>query len=206
MINQQYKLCAPCLFGLESVLSGEVKRLGFTDISVTDGRVEFLADAEGVARSNLYLRTAERVLIVLGTFRAVTFQQLIDGAEKIPFEEYIGKKNAFPVKGWSLNSQLHSVPDCQSIIKKQLLNGYRINMALHGWRKRVLRYKFNFPSIRILLPSCWTPAALHFISEGTARLRTLRRSVKHWRQGFWILLGFILIQSFMILSVAQVPF
>lgn len=118
MINQQYKLCAPCLFGLESVLSGEVKRLGFTDISVTDGRVEFLADAEGVARSNLYLRTAERVLIVLGTFRAVTFQQLIDGAEKIPFEEYIGKKNAFPVKGWSLNSQLHSVPDCQSIIKK----------------------------------------------------------------------------------------
>lgn len=118
MINQQYKLCVPCLFGLESVLSGEVKRLGFTDISVTDGRVEFLADAEGVARSNLYLRTAERVLIVLGTFRAVTFQQLIDGAEKIPFEEYIGKKNAFPVKGWSLNSQLHSVPDCQSIIKK----------------------------------------------------------------------------------------
>lgn len=118
MINQQYKLCAPCLFGLESVLSGEVKRLGFTDISVTDGRVEFFADAEGVARSNLYLRTAERVLIVLGTFRAVTFQQLIDGAEKIPFEEYIGKKNAFPVKGWSLNSQLHSVPDCQSIIKK----------------------------------------------------------------------------------------
>ena len=77
-----------------------------------------MADAEGIARSNLYLRTAERVLIVLGTFRAVTFQQLIDGAEKIPFEEYIGKKNAFPVKGWSLNSQLHSVPDCQSIIKK----------------------------------------------------------------------------------------
>lgn len=121
MINQQYKLCAPCLFGLESVLSGEVKRLGFTDISVTDGRVEFLADAEGVARSNLYLRTAERVLIVLGTFRAVTFQQLIEGAEKIPFEEYIGKKNAFPVKGWSLNSQLHSVPDCQSIIKKAVV-------------------------------------------------------------------------------------
>ena len=118
MTKQQYKLCAPCLFGLESVLSGEVKRLGFTDIAVTDGRVEFSSDAEGIARANLYLRTAERVLIVLDSFRAVTFQQLIDGAEKIPFEEYIGKKNAFPVKGWSLNSQLHSVPDCQSIIKK----------------------------------------------------------------------------------------
>ncbi len=118
MINQLYKLCAPCLFGLESVLSGELKRLGFEDISVTDGRVEFTADAEGIARANLNLRTAERVLIVLDSFRAVTFQQLIDGAEKIPFEEYIGKKDAFPVKGWSLNSQLHSVPDCQSIIKK----------------------------------------------------------------------------------------
>lgn len=118
MTNKPYKLCAPCLFGLESVLSGELKRLGFEDISVTDGRVEFTADAEGIARANLNLRTAERVLIVLDSFRAVTFQQLIDGAEKIPFEEYIGKKNAFPVKGWSLNSQLHSVPDCQSIIKK----------------------------------------------------------------------------------------
>ena len=118
MINQLYTLCAPCLFGLESVLSGELKRLGFEDISVTDGRVEFTADAEGIARANLNLRTAERVLIVLDSFRAVTFQQLIDGAEKVPFEEYIGKKDAFPVKGWSLNSQLHSVPDCQSIIKK----------------------------------------------------------------------------------------
>lgn len=118
MTNKPYKLCAPCLFGLESVLSGELKRLGFEDISVTDGRVEFTADAEGIARANLNLRTAERVLIVLESFRAVTFQQLIDGAEKIPFEEYIGKKDAFPVKGWSLNSQLHSVPDCQSIIKK----------------------------------------------------------------------------------------
>lgn len=120
MTKQQYKLCAPCLFGLESVLSGEIKRLGFEDITVTDGRVEFTADAEGIARANLNLRTAERVLIILGSFRAVTFQQLIDGAEKIPFEEYIGKKDAFPVKGWSLNSQLHSVPDCQSIIKKLL--------------------------------------------------------------------------------------
>lgn len=118
MTNKPYKLCAPCLFGLESVLSGELKRLGFEDISVTDGRVEFTADAEGIARANLNLRTAERVLIVLESFRAVTFQQLIDGAEKIPFEEYIGKKDAFPVKGWSLNSQLYSVPDCQSIIKK----------------------------------------------------------------------------------------
>lgn len=163
MINQQYKLCVPCLFGLESVLSGEVKRLGFTDISVTDGRVEFLADAEGVARSNLYLRTAERVLIVLGTFRAVTFQQLIDGAEKIPFEEYIGKKNAFPVKGWSLNSQLHSVPDCQSIIKKaavkRLSHKYGVAWLEETGPSVQIQFSINKDLVTIMLDT--SGAALH---------------------------------------------
>lgn len=121
-MEKQIKLCCPCLFGLESVLSGEVKRLGFGGITVTDGRVEFMSDMAGIARANLFLRTAERVLIVLGEFRARSFQELIDQAEKIPFENYIGRKDAFPVKGWSLNSDLHSVPDCQSIIKKAAVN------------------------------------------------------------------------------------
>lgn len=121
-MEKQIKLCCPCLFGLESVLSGEVKRLGFEGITVTDGRVEFMSDMAGIARANLFLRTAERVLIVLGEFKAQSFQELIDHAEKIPFENYIGCKDAFPVKGWSLNSDLHSVPDCQSIIKKAAVN------------------------------------------------------------------------------------
>ena len=120
MTKQQYKLCAPCLFGLESVLSGEIKRLGFENITVSDGRVEFTADAEGIARANLNLRTAERVLIILGSFRAVTFQQLIDGAEKIPFEEYIGKKDAFPVKGWSLNPSCTACRIASPLLKKLL--------------------------------------------------------------------------------------
>lgn len=98
MINQLYKLCAPCLFGLESVLSGELKRLGFEGISVTDGRVEFTADAEGIARANLNLRTAERVLIVLDSFRAVTFQQLIDGAEKSPSKSILVRKTLFQLR------------------------------------------------------------------------------------------------------------
>lgn len=152
MINQLYKLCAPCLFGLESVLSGELKRLGFEDISVTDGRVEFTADAEGVARANLNLRTAERVLIVLDSFRAVTFQQLIDGAEKIPFEEYIGKKDAFPVKGWSLNSQLHSVPDCQSIIKKAAVKRLSRKYGVAWLEESGPTIQIQFSLIRILPP------------------------------------------------------
>ena len=163
MINQLYKLCAPCLFGLESVLSGELKRLGFEGISVTDGRVEFTADAEGIARANLNLRTAERVLIVLDSFRAVTFQQLIDGAEKIPFEEYIGKKDAFPVKGWSLNSQLHSVPDCQSIIKKaavkRLSRKYGVAWLEESGPTIQIQFSINKDTVTIMLDT--SGMALH---------------------------------------------
>lgn len=163
MTNKPYKLCAPCLFGLESVLSGELKRLGFEDISVTDGRVEFTADAEGIARANLNLRTAERVIIVLDSFRAVTFQQLIDGAEKIPFEEYIGKKDAFPVKGWSLNSQLHSVPDCQSIIKKaavkRLSRKYGVAWLEESGPTIQIQFSINKDTVTIMLDT--SGIALH---------------------------------------------
>lgn len=154
-MKQTFKLSAPCLFGLESVLSGEVKRLGFEDIHVTDGRVEFTADAEGIARANLNLRTAERVLIVLGTFKAVTFQQLIDQTEKIRFEDYIGKKDAFPVKGWSLNSQLHSVPDCQAIIKKaavkRLSKKYGVAWLEESGPKVQIQFSINKDIVTIML-------------------------------------------------------
>ena len=163
MKQQQYRLCAPCLFGLESVLSGELKRLGFEEISVTDGRVEFSADAEGIARANLHLRTAERVLIVLGSFRAVSFQQLIDGAEQIRFEDYIGKKDAFPVKGWSLNSQLHSVPDCQAIIKKaavkRLSQKYGVAWLEESGSTVQIQFSINKDVVTIMLDT--SGAALH---------------------------------------------
>ena len=163
MKQQQYRLCAPCLFGLESVLSGEMKRLGFEEISVTDGRVEFSADAEGIARANLHLRTAERVLIVLGSFRAVSFQQLIDGAEQIRFEDYIGKKDAFPVKGWSLNSQLHSVPDCQAIIKKaavkRLSQKYGVAWLEESESTVQIQFSINKDIVTIMLDT--SGAALH---------------------------------------------
>lgn len=154
-MEKQFKLCCPCLFGLESVLSGEVKRLGYEDIHVTDGRVEFMSDALGIVRANLNLRTAERVLIVLSQFRAITFQQLIDASEMIPFEDYIGKKDAFPVKGWSLNSQLHSVPDCQSIIKKaavkRLSKKYGISWLEETGATVQIQFSINKDEVSIML-------------------------------------------------------
>ena len=109
---------APCHFGLESVLAGELKRMDAQEVKADNGKVEFSGDFNILVRANICLRTAERVLIKLGEFTATSFEELFQGVKAIPLEDFIGKRDAFPVKGWSLNSKLYSVPDCQSIIKK----------------------------------------------------------------------------------------
>lgn len=112
------KFCCPCHFGLESVLKYEINKIGGTNLSVSDGKISFYGDLNILARANICLSTAERVLIELAEFNAFSFEELYQGVKNIPFEDFIGEKNAFPVKGYSLNSTLHSVPDCQSIVKK----------------------------------------------------------------------------------------
>ena len=114
----KYTISCPCHFGLESVLSFEAKKIGAENVTADNGRVTFEGDMTMIARANICLATAERVLIQLAEFKALTFEDLFEGVRKIPFEEFIGKTEAFPVKGYSLNSQLRSIPDCQSIIKK----------------------------------------------------------------------------------------
>lgn len=115
---EKIKLCCPCHFGLESVLKFEVTKLGGEEITVSDGKVSFTGGIEMIARANICLATAERVLVELGSFRAESFEQLFEGTTALPLERFIGKTDAFPVKGHSINSKLHSIPDCQRIIKK----------------------------------------------------------------------------------------
>ena len=91
------KITCPCHFGLESVLKFEVNRIGGENMTVRDGRVSFEGGADMLARANLCLATAERVLIELAEFKAFTFEDLFQGVKKIPFENFIGMKNAFPV-------------------------------------------------------------------------------------------------------------
>ena len=117
-MDNRIRLCCPCHFGLESVLKYEIMKIGGTDLRVSDGKISFMGDENIIARANICLSVAERVLIELAEFKAVTFEELFQGVKKIELERYIGEKDAFPVKGSSLNSTLHSVPDCQSIIKK----------------------------------------------------------------------------------------
>ena len=110
--------CCPCLFGIEGILGDELRRMGADNVQVQTGRALFTGDFSMMARVNIQSRYAERVQLVMGTFRAVTFEQLFEGTKALPWERFIGKTDRFPVKGWSLNSTLHSVPDCQSIVKK----------------------------------------------------------------------------------------
>ena len=116
------KLAIPTLFGLEGLTADECRFYGFEDVSADNGRVIFTGDFAEVAEANLRVRTGERVLIELAEFPASSFEDLFQGTSAICWELWIGRKDAFPVKGWSLDSKLYSVPDCQSIIKKAIVD------------------------------------------------------------------------------------
>ena len=115
---RQMEFCVPCLFGLEGIAGDELRRLEMENVRVENGRVLFSGDERALAKSNICLRTGERVLLVLADFEAKTFEQLFQGVYHAPLEEYIPQDGQFPVKGHCLNSQLMSVPDCQAIVKK----------------------------------------------------------------------------------------
>ena len=115
------KFSAPCLLGLEGLVAQELKDMEAQNVEAKNGRVDFEGDMNILARANLCSRYSERILIRMGEFKAITFEQLFQGVKKLPWEEWVGKFDEFPVKGYSLNSQLHSVSDCQAIIKKAVV-------------------------------------------------------------------------------------
>ena len=108
----------PTLFGLEGLCADELRRLGLPQVLAENGRVLCSGSEADLPRLNVNLRTGERVLLVLGTFPAENFDALFEGTRALPWERFIPRDGQFPVKGHSLNSTLHSVPACQSIVKK----------------------------------------------------------------------------------------
>ncbi|MCI9082580.1 MAG: class I SAM-dependent RNA methyltransferase [Lachnospiraceae bacterium] len=117
-----YELIAPCHFGLEAVLKKEIYELGYEITKVEDGRVTFEGDAEAVCRANIFLRTAERILLKAGQFHAETFEELFQGIKSIPWENYIPENGRFWVaKASSIKSKLFSPSDIQSIVKKAMV-------------------------------------------------------------------------------------
>lgn len=119
---KRFDLIAPCHFGLEAVLKREIIDLGYEIASVEDGRVTFHGDEDAVARANIFLRTAERIMIEVGSFTATTFEELFEGTRALPWEEYIPKNGKFWVaKASSVKSKLFSPSDIQSIMKKAMV-------------------------------------------------------------------------------------
>lgn len=128
---KRMELIAPCHFGLEAVLKREILDLGYEISRVEDGRVTFIGDAEAICRANIFLRTAERILIKIGSFRAVTFDELFEKTKQLPFEEYIPENGRFWVKkASSVKSTLFSTSDIQSIMKKAMVE--RMKQRYHN--------------------------------------------------------------------------
>ena len=122
MINQ-YELFAPCHFGLEAVLKREIMDLGYEVTEVVDGRVSFRGDDEAIARCNVFLRTTERVMLKVGSFKALTFDELFEKTKELPWENFIPKDGKFWVKkASSIKSKLFSPSDIQRIVKKAIVD------------------------------------------------------------------------------------
>ncbi len=143
-----YRYVATCLFGLEKFLGEEIDSLGYKRTETLDGRVVFEGDESAAARANVFLRTAERVFLLLGDFRAESFTELFDGTKSLPWECFIGRDDAFPVKGHSIKSRLTSIPDCQRIVKKAIVDKLSIAYGITAFPESGTKYQTEFFILR----------------------------------------------------------
>ena len=138
------QLVATCMFGLERTLGEEIDALGLRRTETMDGRVYFEGDENAVVRANLHLRCAERVLILLGRFPATTFDELFEGTKALSWERWIGRDDAFPVSGHAIKSRLYSVPDCQKIVKKAIVDRLSGAYGLRWFAETGVAYRIEF--------------------------------------------------------------
>lgn len=126
---QKVKLVATAAMGLESIVAMEVKQLGY-EVEVENGKVIFEAPISAIPRCNLWLRTADRIKIIVGEFKAETFDELFEGTKALNWERYIAEDGQFPVSGKSVKSTLYSVPDCQAIVKKAIAERLKLKYGM----------------------------------------------------------------------------
>jgi putative N6-adenine-specific DNA methylase len=132
-MKNNFKLIATAAMGLESIVANEVKALGYTNVEVENGKVIYETDSLGLVRSNLWLRTADRVKLVVGEFQATSYDQLFEQTKALEWEKYIPEDGEFPVSGKSHKSKLFSVPDCQSIVKKAVVERLKQKHGIASW-------------------------------------------------------------------------
>ncbi len=149
-----FKLCVPCLLGLEGPIADELKRLGMANVQNENGRVYFTGDESAIAAAIINLRIGERVLVELGSFQALSFEELFQGVKAIRWEDYIPKDGAFPVKGYSLNSKLFSVSDCQKIIKKAIVERLKLKYKIERFPETAETYQIQFSIMKDQVSIC----------------------------------------------------
>lgn len=140
----KFEIIIPTIFGLEAFCAREVRALGYETTSVEDGRVTFLGDFDAVARANLWIRTGERVLIKAAEFTALTFDELFEKTKAVKWSDWLEEKAAFPVTGFCLKSQLASMRDCQSIIKKAVVDSMAKSYGVTHFEETGAVYQLRF--------------------------------------------------------------
>ena len=161
MDEYQFQFCVPCLFGVEGLVADELRRMNIREVRAEDGRVLFSGSLADCAAVNLSLRCGERVLMEIGSFPAKSFDALFEGTRALPWENILPRDAAFPVTGYSLDSALFSVPDCQRIIKKAVVERMKARYHQDHFPESGAEYKIRF-SLRK------DHASLYLDTSGTA--------------------------------------
>ena len=141
-------LIATTTFGLEASVKREIQKLGFSDIQVSDGRIDFTGDESAVPRANIWLRSADRVFLCIGEFKALTFDELFEGVKALPWDEWIPADGKFTVVGKSVKSQLFSVSDCQAIVKKAVVEKLKQKYHMEWFPETGAEYKIQVGLLR----------------------------------------------------------
>ena len=140
---QKVELIATATFGLESVVAEEVKALGYGPVQVENGKVTFAADISAIPRTNLWLRTADRVRLKIGEFKATTFDELFEKTKALPWADWITEDATFPVEGKSVKSTLYSISDCQAIVKKAVVESLKKTYKTDWFEEQGPLYKIE---------------------------------------------------------------
>lgn len=159
----EYTLIATSTFGLEAIVAKELKDLGYNNLQVENGKVTFKGNEQDIARCNIWLRTADRVLIKMGEFKAESFEELFQGTESIDWGDFIPSDGIMHVSGKSVKSKLFSVPDCQSIVKKAVIEKMKKKYRLDWFEENGPLYKIEVALLKdiALLTIDTSGAGLH---------------------------------------------
>lgn len=149
-----YNFCVPCLLGLEGPISDELRRMDIPGVRAENGRVYFNGGGAELARANINLRIGERVLLEVGSFTALSFDELFERTKALPWEDIIPRDGAFPIKGYSLNSKLFSVSDCQKIIKKAIVERLKRVYGIEWFAETGTLYQVQFSIMKDLVSLC----------------------------------------------------